>query len=190
MAQHFFPHCKKSQTPLVARRMLRKALWSAVLSEHVPELGLDEHRRAEWDREGGAQSEMDIITELLGEKHLRKKHLFPILNKLTKTNEQCTYPFVHLIPCVVCLSFTCKTAALPCLVSIDLTAERATIGYLKIMLQAAGPRACDCTQQTLTHHYQRVISYVRVNETPEPQWGIEWPKDFPWGGNTGPRRLR
>lgn len=41
--------------------MHREALWSAVLSEHVPERWLDEHRKAESDKEGGAQSEMDII---------------------------------------------------------------------------------------------------------------------------------
>lgn len=98
---------------------------------------------------------MDIMTEILGGQNLHKKHSFPILNKMTKTNEQCMYPFAHLIHhvCVVCLSFAGKTAALPCLVSIDLTAERATIGYLKLMLQAVGPRASDCTQQTLTYHY-------------------------------------
>lgn len=70
---------------------------------------------------------------------------------------------------VVCLSFAGKTAALPCLVSIDLTAERATIGYLKILLQAAGPGASGCTQQTLTYHYRRAIRDVRASETPEPQ---------------------
>lgn len=51
------------------------------------------------------------------------------------------YPFARQThhTCVVCLSFAGKTAALPCLVSIDFTAERATIGYLKIMLHAVGP---------------------------------------------------
>lgn len=77
----------------------------------MPELWLDEHRRAESEREGGAHSEMDI--EILGEKKLYKKHPFPILNKMTKTNEQCTYPCTsdtsHTR--VVCLSFAGKTAA-------------------------------------------------------------------------------
>lgn len=46
-----------------------------------------------------------------------------------------------------------KLLHLRCLVSIDLTAERATIGCLKIMFQAAGLGASGCTQQTLTGHY-------------------------------------
>lgn len=86
-----------------------------------------------------------------GKEGSAQKSFFPTLNNVTKTNEQCTYTSAHLTHHTgeVCLCFP-KAAALPCLVSIDLPAERATIGYLKIMLQAAGPRATDCRHLRIT----------------------------------------
>lgn len=79
------PYCKKSQSPsLAAWRMHREALWSAVLSERMPELWLDEHRRVEADRKGGGSEWYGYNDRDLGGGGVVQKRSFPTLHKTTK----------------------------------------------------------------------------------------------------------
>lgn len=120
--------------------MHREALWSAVLSERVPELWLDEHRRVEADRKGGRSEWYGYNDRDLGGGGLYISYL----NKTTKTPLHIS----HIIQ-VKFVSASQKLLLFPAWL-ISIYPLRATIGYLKIMLQAAGPRAADCRHLRIT----------------------------------------